>query len=107
MSSGVAALCTAVLCWRSRSRERQKVLKPYCGHDTRQRPNAKRQWFGDSPELYSRYISSYAQQDADPKYQTNDDWSYYFNSLGYRGEEFNSYAPETIFVYGCSHTFGL
>jgi hypothetical protein len=83
------------------------VLKPYCGHDTGQRPNAKRRWFGDSPELYSRYISFYGQEDVDPKYQTNDDWSYYFNSLGYRGEEFNSYAPETIFVCGCSHTFGL
>ncbi len=31
---------------------------------------------------------------------------YQFNSLGFRGEEFNSGAPKKIFVCGCSYTFG-
>jgi hypothetical protein len=33
--------------------------------------------------------------------------SYQFNSLGYRGEELDPAAAATIFVCGCSHTFGV
>jgi len=82
------------------------VLKPYHGHDAAQRPNIERRWFGDSPELYSKYVSSNSQCDVEPKYVTDDSWSYYFNSLGYRGEEFNPDAREIIYLCGCSHTFG-
>src|SRR5471030_2283605 len=32
---------------------------------------------------------------------------YKFNSLGYRGEEFDSRAPFKLFVFGCSYAFGM
>jgi hypothetical protein len=82
------------------------VLKPYRGHDAAQRPNIERRWFDDSPELYSNYVSSAARRNRDPKYLTVDSLSYSFNSLGYRGEEFNSKARAVIYLCGCSHAFG-
>jgi hypothetical protein len=33
--------------------------------------------------------------------------TYYFNSLGFRGEELDPAAPVKLFVCGCSHTFGV
>jgi hypothetical protein len=82
------------------------VLKPYHGHDGDQQPNIECQWFGDSPELNSKYASSKTRGNCEPKYVTDDGWSYFFNSLGYRGEEFNPDAREVIYLCGCSHAFG-
>ena len=33
--------------------------------------------------------------------------TYQFNSLGYRGRDFNPSAKRNLFVFGCSHTFGV
>jgi hypothetical protein len=33
--------------------------------------------------------------------------TYYFNSLGFRGEEFDPNAPVKLFICGCSYTFGV
>ena len=68
------------------------MLHPYSGA-------RRREHFG--PDGVGSYSSTaYGFDESDTK-------TYHFNSLGFRGEEFDPDAPVKLFVSGCSNTFGV
>ena len=68
------------------------MLHPYSGA-------RRREHFG--PDGAGSYSStSYGFDESNTK-------TYHFNSLGFRGEEFDPDAPVKLFVSGCSNTFGV
>lgn len=56
---------------------------------------------------YERYLAHYHNSALPEKYQLTGEWGYQFNSLGYRGEEYNPEAKKHIFACGCSYTYGM
>lgn len=72
---------------------------PYIGPSAQHFPLNKTRWYGsDNPER-ARELGK------NPESEENE-WLYSFNSLGYRGVEFDSSADISIFVSGCSITVG-
>ena len=83
--------CTSVNC---------EIMKPeyelhrYDGPLPQHQPRSSTRWYGsDNPD------STLACQ------QRQDDWNYEFNSLGFRGQEFDRSAEYSIYFSGCSETF--
>ena len=68
----------------------------------------RRKWSGsDNAEAYEKYLISIESAQIPPEYRLDDDWEYFYNQLGYRGEEYDPHAKFRIAVCGCSHTFGV
>jgi hypothetical protein len=81
-------------------------MKRFIGSCSLQTPNnIVKWWYGESEELYTKFLKT-----QDPflpeDFKINPNLSYNFNSLGYRGEEFNPNAKMKIYTAGCSLTFG-
>jgi hypothetical protein len=85
-----------------------KELAPYHGSMPAHKPNNFIRWEEAEDEHgFKRYLEKYYNPDLPQKYQLTGDWGYSFNSLGYRGEEYNPDAKFHIFTCGCSYTYGM
>lgn len=83
-------------------------LLQYYGGLPNHRPNNVVRWEeAEFPETHNRYNIIYHNPALPEKYHINDAWSYEFNSLGYRGEEYSPEAKKHIFACGCSYTYGM
>lgn len=83
-------------------------LLPYDGPATEHRPNAKRRWYGrDNLKHATRYQELYGNAEVPARFRPDGDWVYSFNSLGFRGPEFDPAADIRIFTVGCSYTLGV
>ncbi len=74
-------------------------MRPYLGSVPQHRPGFRSRWYGsDSPDQAKSLGLDPTKEELG--------WQYSFNSLGFRGEEFDPSADFTIFTSGCSDTFG-
>lgn len=86
----------------------QSALLPYYGGIPNHRPNNLVRWEeAEDPVTHNKHNIIYHNPALPEKYHINDGWSYQFNSLGYRGEEYNPEAKRHIFACGCSYTYGM
>jgi len=81
---------------------------PYLGPNGAHQPNSSARWYGSDHE--QRALEIKANKDLKNIELINaaacGDWSYHFNSLGFRGPEFQMSAAKKIVVAGDSSTFG-
>lgn len=86
----------------------EKSLHPYIGSIPNHRPYCFLRWEEAEDEHgFLRYMDRYHNSALPEKYRLDGTWGYRFNSLGYRGEEYNPDAKLHLFVCGCSYTYGM
>lgn len=84
------------------------TLLPYYGGMPNHRPSTFLRWEeAEDQSGLDKYILNYHNPDLPEKYRIDDDWGYQFNSLGFRGEEYDPAAKRHLFVCGCSFTYGM
>lgn len=85
-------------------------LQPFTGQPraTLHEPGVWTKWDpSESPETFERYLKDLHDPAAPERFRLDDEWGYSFNSLGFRGEEYDPNAKIRIFACGCSVTFGV
>jgi hypothetical protein len=84
-----------------------EILQPYLGRRSNHQPYAECRWYGqDNEENCQRHKQTVEPSSIPPEDCLEGEWIYKFNSLGYRGEEYDPDADLSIFVIGCSNTLG-
>ena len=83
-------------------------LLPFCGQTTDQHADLSTLWLDtEDTNSYKKYLKYYHNPSLPEKYRLDGDWTYEFNSLGYRGENYDPQAKFHIYTYGCSYTYGF
>lgn len=86
-------------------------LLPYLGpqvwRDGENESHKTRYCSSDNAEQYEKYLQEHFDPSTPPEHRVDGDWEYEFNSLGFRGEEYDPLASRNIFVVGDSLAFGL
>jgi hypothetical protein len=83
-------------------------LLPYYGGMPNHRPGAFVQWEeAEDRTGLERYMCEYRDPSLPERYRLDDEWGYAFNSLGFRGEEYDHSAMFHLFACGCSFTYGM
>ena len=71
-------------------------------------PGGTTKWDPSEDEgTFRQYLEKHHDPNAPARLRLDDDWGYSFNSLGFRGEEYDAKAPLHIYTSGCSLTFGV
>ena len=83
-------------------------LHPFCGQTKDHHADLSTLWLDtENTDSYNKYLEYYHDPNLPEKYRLDGDWTYEFNTLGYRGENYDPQAKFHIYTCGCSYTYGI
>ncbi len=81
---------------------------PYLGSlEKFHQPNSELLWYGgESAAYYQEYLAKNNVSEMAAADRADGEWTYHFNSKGFRGDEYDSKADFTLAIFGCSVGIG-